>query len=313
MHINDSILLNAIPAVIVLIVVETVYLTKEHQQDNKDLLTNLTAGIVAVPVNLLMKGLIFYTYSFVYQCRLFNLAESAWHVWVICILADDFTFYWHHRFSHKIRFLWASHVVHHSSEKFTFSAAVRSSWTNNLTGVFLFWCWIPLLGVEPSMLIFVKTASIAYQFWLHTETIHKMPKWFEAVFNTPSHHRVHHASDIQYLDKNHAGMFIIWDKLFGTFQEETSKPTYGLTQNIHTYNPVTIEFYGWVQLIKDLKKSKSLKESLHYIFGVPGWSSDGSSKTTHQLQGELIHGEASLLAHVKNVSSHTTKIKTTFT
>ena len=287
MQLNDTILLNALPALVVLIIVEALFLAKEHRQQNKDIFTNISAGAIAVLVTLLTKGIVLYTYSFIYQFRLFTLPQQVWYAWVICFFADDFSFYWHHRLSHKIRFLWASHMVHHSSEKFTFSTAVRSSWTSNLSGVFLFWAWMPLIGIEPSMVLFLKTASIAYQFWLHTETIHKMPKLFEGVFNTPSHHRVHHGSDVQYLDKNHAGTLIIWDKFFGTYQTETYKPTYGLTQNIHSFNLLVIEFFGWKQLMNDLKKSKSIKDCLHYLFDAPGWSRDGSSKTTKQLQAEL--------------------------
>lgn len=287
MHTNDTILLNALPILVVLIIVEAIYLAKHHKQNDKDILTNLSAGVVAVLLNMVTKGIVLYTYSFMYQYRLFTLPQ-AWYVWLLCFFADDFSFYWHHRFSHQIRFLWASHMVHHSSEKFTFSTAVRGSWTNNLSGVFLFWAWMPLLGIEPAMLLFVKTASIAYQFWLHTETINKMPQWFEAVFNTPSHHRVHHGSDVEYLDKNHGGILIIWDKIFGTYKEEMHTPTYGLTKNIPSLNIIKIEFYEWKNLINDLRRATTLKECLHYLFGKPGWSLSGVSKTTQQLQSEFM-------------------------
>jgi sterol desaturase/sphingolipid hydroxylase (fatty acid hydroxylase superfamily) len=146
---------------------------------------------------------------------------------------------------------------------------------------------MPLIGIEPSLVLFAKSASIIYQFWLHTESIGKLPKWFEAIFNTPSHHRVHHASDVEYLDKNHAGTLIIWDKLFGTYQEETYKPTYGLTQNIHSFNPLVIEFHEWKNVVKDFKKSKDLNIRLQYLINAPGWSHDGSTQTTQQLQAGL--------------------------
>ena len=145
------------------------------------------------------------------------------------------------------------------------------------------------------MLLFVKTASIAYQFWLHTETINKMPKWFEAVLNTPSHHRVHHGSDIEYLDKNHGGILIIWDKIFGTYKQETHTPTYGLTKNIPSLNLIKIEFYEWKNLINDLRKSKTLKDRWYYLFGSPGWSRNGVSKTTQQLQAEFMADKSSSL------------------
>ena len=177
--------------------------------------------------------------------------------------SDDFSFYWFHRFSHQIRFLWASHKVHHSSEKFTFISGLRVPWTSDLTGNFLFWAWMPLIGFEPYMVIFMKSANVLYQFWMHTETIKKLPKWFEAVFNTPSHHRVHHGSNVEYLDKNHAGTLIIWDKLFGTYQEEIFKPKYGLTEDIKSFNPFVIAFHEWKNIFRDLKKQKKYKRGLH--------------------------------------------------
>lgn len=138
----------------------------------------------------------------------------------------------------------------------------------------------------PALVILMKSASVIYQFWLHTEKIKKMPKWFEAVFNTPSHHRVHHASNVEYLDKNHAGMLIIWDKMFGTFQPETSKPKYGLTENIKSYNPLVIAFYEWKNIYRDIKRSNKLSDRINYLFKPPGWSHDGSQKTSKQLQYE---------------------------
>ena len=210
---------------------------------------------------------------------------------MICFFSDDLSYYWYHRLSHQIRFLWASHMVHHSSEKFTFSSGLRVPWTGNLTGTFLFWAWMPLIGIEPYMVIFMKSASVIYQFWMHTETIKKLPKWFEAVFNTPSHHRVHHASDVEYLDKNHAGTLIIWDKIFGTYQEEIFTPKYGLTEDIKSFNPFVIAFHEWKNIFRDLKKTRKLKDRIRYFFNSPGWSHDGSTKTTRQLQSELKTGK----------------------
>ncbi|HXL57507.1 MAG TPA: sterol desaturase family protein, partial [Chitinophagaceae bacterium] len=142
-------------------------------------------------------------------------------------------------------------------------------------------------GFTPAMIMLMKSLNAMYQFWLHTEAINKLPGWFECVFNTPSHHRVHHGSDIEYLDKNHAGILIIWDKIFGTYQEEVHKPKYGLTKNIQSNNPFVITMYEWKNLFKDLKKAKSLYDSINYLFNAPGWSNDGSSKTARQLQAEV--------------------------
>jgi sterol desaturase/sphingolipid hydroxylase (fatty acid hydroxylase superfamily) len=138
--------------------------------------------------------------------------------------------------------VWASHVVHHSSEKYNLAAALRQTWTGNLTGSFIFWSWMPLVGFQPKMIFFMQSVSLIYQFWIHTEGIKRLPKWFEFIFNTPSHHRVHHGTDVLYLDKNHAGILIIWDRLFGSFQPEIFTPKYGLTKNVKTFNPVKIAF-----------------------------------------------------------------------
>ena len=176
--------------------------------------------------------------------------------------------------------------MHHSSEKFTFVSGLRVPWTSDLTGNFLFWAWMPLIGIEPFMILSMKSVSVLYQFWMHTETIKKLPKWFEAFFNTPSHHRVHHGSNIEYLDKNHGGTLIIWDKIFGTFQEELFDPTYGLTDNFKSSNPFAIAFHEWKKILKDFRRTKKLKDRIRYLICSPGWSHDGSTKTTKQLQAD---------------------------
>jgi hypothetical protein len=167
---------------------------------------------------------------------------------------------------------------------------------------------MPLVGFTPAMVIFMKSLFGIYQFWLHTEAINKLPKWVEAVFNTPSHHRVHHASDVDYLDKNHAGVLIAWDKLFGTFCEEGHSPKYGLTKNIPSQNPFVITFFEWNNLFRDLKKATSLRERLNYIFKAPGWSKDGSTKTTRRLQATgAKEKERVVHSNCKNCSSPTCK------
>ncbi len=293
MQLDTSIILHAIPGFILLTIIETIYLVKEHRFTNpkKDLLANAALGLGFVVLSPVTKGINLVVYAFVYGHRFCDLTNNIWCAWILCFLADDFSFYWSHRLSHQVRFWWASHQVHHSGEFLSLSAAFRQSWTSNITGGFLFWMWMPLLGFTPAMIMFMKSLNAMYQFWLHTEAINKLPGWFEAVFNTPSHHRVHHGSDVEYLDKNHAGILIIWDKIFGTYQEEVHKPKYGLTKNIQSNNPFVITMYEWKNLFKDLKKSKSLRDSINYLFNAPGWSSDGSSKTTRQLQTEASHDD----------------------
>lgn len=284
MHLDYSIFYRALPVLLVLIVVEGFFLLKEHKLDKKDMFSNITLGLGALLVAVIINGVVVFSYTFLYQFRVFTISDKYWWAWVICFFCDDFSFYLYHRLSHQVRFLWASHIVHHSSKKFTLSAGVRLPWTSIVTGSFLFWAWMPLIGIEPYMIILLKSINSSYQFLLHTETIGKLPKWFEAAFNTPSHHRVHHSSDIEYLDKNYAGILIIWDKLFGTYKEETFKPKYGLTEDIKSYNPIEVEFHEWKNLFSDVKKTDKLKDRIHYFLDSPGWRHDGSTKTTKQLQ-----------------------------
>ncbi len=286
MHV-DPLIYHAVPAMAILIIAESLFMIKEHQLDMKDVLSSFFIMIGRVPIAALTNGLTVYLYTILFYHRFFDIPQFFFLPWLICFFADDFTFYWFHRASHTVRILWASHQVHHSSEKFTFAAGIRVPWTAEFTGNFLFWCWMPLIGIKPEMILYMKSASVLYQFWMHTEAIVKLPKWFEAVFNTPSHHRVHHGSDVEYLDKNNGGTLIIWDKLFGTFREETFKPNYGLADHFRSFNPFAIVFHEWKKIFHDLKKTTSIKDKVHYLVKPPGWSHDGSSKTARQLQIEL--------------------------
>jgi sterol desaturase/sphingolipid hydroxylase (fatty acid hydroxylase superfamily) len=285
---QDTILVHAIPGFILLVLLEFIFFLKENRdQYKKDIPVSLAIGIGFILSAAAGKGATMYIYSIVYSHRIFDFTNNAWWVWASCLFADDLTYYWFHRLSHKVRFFWASHSVHHSAEIFSFLATLRESWTSNLTGIFLFWIWMPLVGFEPGLILMVKSVSIIYQFCIHTEAVQKLPKWVEAVFNTPSHHRVHHGCDINYLDKNYGGILIIWDRLLGTFVDESKRPTYGLTKKINTHNPVKIAFYEWCNMFNDLRRAKSVSEVFNYVFNAPGWSSDGSTKTTNQLREKV--------------------------
>jgi sterol desaturase/sphingolipid hydroxylase (fatty acid hydroxylase superfamily) len=283
-----NILVHAIPGFILLILAEVLFALKTQRElyEVKDAATSIALGLGNLFIGIATKTLILFVFSFIYTYRLCTLPYDTWWAWVLCFFADDFSYYWMHRCSHSIRWFWASHVVHHSSERYNLAAALRQTWTGNLTGAFLFWSWMPLMGFHPGMIMLMQSVSLLYQFWIHTEAIGKMPRWFEFVFNTPSHHRVHHGSNLQYLDKNHGGTLIIWDRLFGSFQAETFRPTYGLTKNVHTFNPVRIAFHEWMNLASDLRKAGSLRNCWHYLFNAPGWSHDGHSKTTKELRRE---------------------------
>ena len=278
----------AIPAFIVLLVTEVI-VTARHQKDYydaKDTAGSLAMGIGNVIIGFVGKAIVFGAYSLVYQFRLFTVDMTQWWAWVMLFFADDFSYYWFHRISHSSRYFWASHVVHHSSMKYNLGTALRQTWTGNLTGAFVFWLWLPLLGFSPLVVMTMQAISLLYQFWIHTEHIRKLPAPIEWLFNTPSHHRVHHGSDLAYLDKNHAGVLIIWDRLFGTFEPERNRPTYGLTTNLNSHNPVRIAFHEWRAIARDLRRAGSWRNALGYLFGPPGWSHDGSRKTTKQLRGE---------------------------
>ena len=176
--------------------------------------------------------------------------------------------------------------MHHSSKKYNLSTALRQTWTGGFY-TFIFWLPLLLIGFHPVMLITQMSISLLYQYWIHTELITKLPKWFEAIFNTPSHHRVHHATNPQYLDRNHAGIFIIWDKLFGTFEPEVEKPIYGLVTNIETYNPIKIAFIEWYNLLSDFISSKTnILNKFKYFIKPPGWKHDGSSILSSDLRKE---------------------------
>ncbi len=274
---------GAIPFFVGFILLEILIssIQKKKTYETRDAFSSIAMGLGNVFLGLLGKTLVFGAYTLVHQLAIFNFGY-AWWVWVLAILGEDFTYYWFHRTSHNVRFFWASHVVHHSSKHYNLSTALRQTWTGNFTGSFVFWLWMPLLGFEPLMIVFLQSVSLLYQFWIHTEVINKLPRWFEFIFNTPSHHRVHHSSDLKYLDKNHAGILVIWDRMFGTFQDEEEKPNYGLTTNINTYNPLIIATHEWWSIIKDVRKNPGHFKG--YVFGPPGWSHDGSRKTTEQLR-----------------------------
>jgi sterol desaturase/sphingolipid hydroxylase (fatty acid hydroxylase superfamily) len=283
-----AILYYAIPGFVVLLSIEAWFAYKEnkHPYETKDTFSSLGLGIGNVIVGFFTKAMIFGLFSFVYKFRIFNLDYTKWWFWMLLFLADDFSYYWFHRISHHVNYFWASHVVHHSSQHYNLAAALRQTWTGNATGAFLFWAWMPLAGFNPIWVLFMQQVSLIYQFWIHTETIHQMPKWFEFIFNTPSHHRVHHGSDLKYLDKNHAGILIIWDRLFGTFKKEEERPRYGLTRNIESFNPAVVAFKTWADLFKKAWSAGSLKKGINYFLQPPGWSHDGSTKTTRQMVEE---------------------------
>lgn len=256
--------------------------------EKKEALSSIGMGLGSLVIDILMKGLAFGTYTIIFShYHIFNIGWH-WWAWVLILFADDFTFYWHHRLSHEIRILWSAHVNHHSSQTLNLATALRQSWGEQFYK-YIWWCWMPLFGFEPLMMLMMMSISLIYQYWVHTELIRKLPKWFEFIFNTPSHHRVHHASNIRYLDQNHAGILIIWDRMFGTFVEEREdeKPVYGITKNINTYNLFKIASHELVDVLQDVKRAPKFSDKLKYIFYPPGWSHDGPDLRARTLRKQF--------------------------
>lgn len=273
-----DLILYAIPFFVATVILEIILTVKIKLEDYefKDAGTSIIMGLGNVFIGIFTKIMILTVFLFLYKFRFFTI-PFVWWAWLILLFAEDFCYYWFHRISHESRLFWASHVVHHSSQKYNLSTALRQTWSGSFY-TFIFWFPLIIIGFHPIMVLVQMSISLIYQYWIHTELIDKMPKWFEAVFNTPSHHRVHHATNPQYLDRNHAGIFIIWDRLFKTFEPEVEKPVYGLVTNINTYNPIKIAFLEWKNMLKDFYNSKtSLKNKFKYLIKPPGWKHDGTS------------------------------------
>ena len=234
-----------------------------------DFIANVGCGIGSQVVGAFSKAAIFAAYLLVYEhARLFTL-ESNTLTWVVAFLLVDLLYYWFHRLSHEVNFLWAAHIVHHQSEEYNLSVALRQSWWQ---GLFSWWFYVPiaLLGIHPLVIMTVGAVNTLYQFWIHTKAIGRMGP-LEGLFNTPSHHRVHHGSDPKYLDRNHAGTLIIWDKLFGTFQAEEEEPIYGITTPLRTWDPLRANFHYWAELLDMAKRSTRWMDKARVFLKPPGW------------------------------------------
>jgi sterol desaturase/sphingolipid hydroxylase (fatty acid hydroxylase superfamily) len=222
------------------------------------------------------------------QFKVFDLPLTL-TVIIACFILDDLRYYLHHRIAHRCRWPWAMHIIHHSSRRYSLAVALRQGWTKHFTGTTVLKIPLVLVGFNPILVIFCGALNAVYQFFLHTETVHKLPKWFEAIFNTPSHHRVHHGKNPEYLDSNYAGTLIIWDKIFGTFvpENENAYPDYGLVKDFETFNPFKIFIHEYWSILKDVFGNKrSLKDRLLYIVAPPGWSHDNSRKTSKDIKRE---------------------------
>ncbi|KPA21579.1 Fatty acid hydroxylase superfamily protein [Shimia sp. SK013] len=279
----------AVPFFIIAILVELVWIATKGRggrYETRDAVTSLIMGAGNVTSGILLGFIAWGFFMVLWEITPLDLGTSWWIV-LICFVLDDLRYYWVHRFGHRIRWVWASHVNHHSSQHYNLTTALRQTWTGTFTFMMVVRAPLILVGFHPAMVLFCGGLNLIYQFWIHTEAINRLPRWVEAIMNTPSHHRAHHGRNPRYLDCNYAGVLIIWDKLFGTFvpEQDDDKVDYGLVHNLGTFNPLRIAFHEWVGIYRDMtQRGLTVRERLMYAFAPPGWSHDGSRKSSDELK-----------------------------
>ena len=260
-----------LPIILAMILVETLIsgLNKKSLYKNKD--TLCTSGLLLgnILMGFAIKGATLGLHIFLYQFRIFDLANviPLWAMWLMTFILIDFVFYIYHRFSHRVRFLWAIHMSHHSSEEMNFAVSMRQAWLGPISKI-PFFIVLPLLGLDPTIIAVAGVISTLWGVVGHTQIVGKLGP-LEWILNTPSHHRVHHGANAEYIDKNYGNLLIIWDRMFGTFEPEKAKVKYGLVNNVSTFNPIKITFMGWQSMMLDIKKAKNYKEVFSTIFGPP--------------------------------------------
>jgi sterol desaturase/sphingolipid hydroxylase (fatty acid hydroxylase superfamily) len=285
-----DLILYAIPFFVVLLIAEMILLRHVHHHpededealdlalgvdgpigyESRDTRTSITMGLGNVIINAFWKLAQIAVLAAIYEyIAPFHFPADNPLTYLALFLADDFAFYWYHRIHHEVRLFWAQHVVHHSSQHFNLSTALRQQWV--LMTELPFWIPLALVGFSPAMIVGMHAVSLMYQYWIHTEAIGKLPRWYEFFFNTPSHHRVHHGSNPQYLDRNYGGILIIWDRMFGSFEPEGERVRYGLTKNIHTFNPFKVFAHEWLAIWRDVRGAENWHDRLGYMFRGPGW------------------------------------------
>jgi sterol desaturase/sphingolipid hydroxylase (fatty acid hydroxylase superfamily) len=269
----------AIPFFLLSIAVELAALKWLDHDDNvtgyfaQDARTSILMGLGSLVSTTLIKIVMFVIYVAIWRYLApWHIASNGWGL-VFSVVAVDFAYYWNHRFVHRARVGWAAHQAHHSSTYMNFATALRQKW--NPWFELFFFLPLPFLGISPLGIYLAFSINLVYQFFVHTETIQRLPRPIELVFNTPSHHRVHHGSDPIYLDKNYAGILIVWDRLFGTFQQEIHTPHYGLTHPVTTYNLLKLQYGDYGDLWRDLRRARSWRERIGFLFMPPGWAPEG--------------------------------------
>ena len=272
--------LLAIPAFVALVALEWWAVATRRANGRYtpiDSITSMTMGIGNVVSGLLLGFISWAVLDLAWAFRVIELPNTWWSV-VAAFIAYDFVYYWKHRLMHRTRWFWANHVVHHSSTHYNLTTALRQPWTGEFTGLVILGAPMCILGWHPAVIVFVGGLNLLYQFWIHSEAIDRFPRWFEFIFNTPSHHRVHHARNPRYLDANYAGTLIIWDRMFATFVPEldTDRPDFGLVKNLDSYNPLWVSFHEYVALGRDFARDGLRPQRwLARLARPPGWSPDG--------------------------------------
>jgi sterol desaturase/sphingolipid hydroxylase (fatty acid hydroxylase superfamily) len=280
----------AIPFFVLLIIAEMIWARKNapEKYEPRDTLNSLLLGLGSSIAGLLFGGaIVAIAYSFE-KLQLIPIPFT-WWAFAICFVLDDLAYYAFHRSAHRVRWFWAAHVNHHSSQHYNLSTALRQTWTGFFAVSFVFRLPLIIIGFPVEMLFFVGGLNLIYQFWIHTEAIDRMPKWFEAVMNTPSHHRVHHATNPRYLDRNYAGVFIVWDKLFGTFTPEVDgeRIRYGIVKQLGGFGLLWSAFHEWIAIFQDMARAP-WRHKLSYLLREPGWSHDNSRETSDGIRAKWL-------------------------
>jgi sterol desaturase/sphingolipid hydroxylase (fatty acid hydroxylase superfamily) len=261
----------AIPIVLGMILLEAIISSWGNKSLYNQGDTLCTLGLLSGNIFMVyaVKGISLGINFYMYQFRLIDLSEiiPVWAMWVVTFILIDLVFYIYHRMSHRVRFLWAIHMSHHSSEEMNFAVSFRQAWLGPVSKI-PFFMTLPLMGLDPTIIAIAGVVSTLWGIVGHTQIINKLGP-IEWIFNTPSHHRVHHGSNEQYIDKNYGNLFIIWDRFFGTFEPEKETVKYGLVNNVDTFNPIKITIMGWTSILRDMKNSQTFRQALYLFFGPP--------------------------------------------
>jgi len=288
---QDDWVLFALPLFLLALAIEYMWSLKQLRPlySAPDFLTSIGVMLLTAVIDLVPKFLGVVLMFVCYEVSpLKDVVSQTLPFWVLLFFLDDFTYYWFHRGNHEVRLMWAGHVSHHNSQFYNLGTALRQGVGERVIK-YLFWCPLALLGFDPVMIVTMLSISLIYQYWIHTQAIDRMPAWFELIFNTPSHHRVHHASNVRYLDRNHGATLIIWDRLFGTFSEESADEpvVYGLTKNLEDPTVMKAAFSEYGQLWRDIRSTSSPINKLRYLFYAPGWSHDGVDRRSNTLRAQF--------------------------